>query len=389
MATSEPKELVVDLLRLRRWALAALSSHPEIAHDLRDVSQETWRLFLGLERCAAVALDRLSEAGAVDTLPATALDVLRAVAAEETQSALQARGDGREIASIARSAGYPVAALKGGVRALAGAAPPLPVADVDLLVKREQVKNLVGRLKAASFGEPSRELGHHQAVTSLGQRLAVEVHWTTHDDGRPLDAGVWDRMRPIDTLSPLLQLGKTDNLMHLIEHAVLIHRERSISLRDTVLIGMCARECENEELAALRRAIGGNQAMLSLLHFAIALDWQQETPDPFVESCATYYSALAVAGQMDILQKSLGALAFVTETELARIPRTESMRNTLRWRGTGNEGLARIANSVPGFGSFVLAPAHLAYYSVVSAVAGPAIRRTRRQALDLLAQRNR
>jgi hypothetical protein len=43
-------------------------------------------------------------------------------------------------------------------------------------------------------------------------RLAVEVHWTTNDDGRPVDPDVWQRQRPIlQSTKRLLQLAAPDN----------------------------------------------------------------------------------------------------------------------------------------------------------------------------------
>ena len=113
--------------------------------------------------------------------------MIRTSAAEEAQSALRARVDGRAIASIAQHAGFPVVVLKGGVRAITGATPAVPVADIDLLVHRENVLQLVEMIRAAGLGVPTRALEHHQGLLPALDGLAVEVHWTTHDDGQPLD----------------------------------------------------------------------------------------------------------------------------------------------------------------------------------------------------------
>ena len=310
--------------------------------------------------------------------------MLRTIAAEEAQSALRSRVDGRELASIAKRAGLPVVVLKGGVGAITGAAPPLPVADIDLLVHRENVAALVEMIRAAGLGEPARPLEHHQGLLPPEDKLAIEVHWTTHDDGKPLDPTVWNRLRPIDSAPPLMQLGARDNVIHLIEHAVITHRERSISLRDTILIGQCATECTAGELEQVRHAIAHDPQMTELLAFAAAIESREVVDDPYIDSCASFYSALALIAEVPVLQRSSGAMSFVTEIELARIPRSRSIRDLLRWRGTGIKPLASAAERFKGLGPLILAPAHLAYYSIVAALTLPAIRRTKRKALSSL-----
>jgi hypothetical protein len=356
--------------------------------SIADIPSETWLLFLALERCAAVLLDRLTETGGIDALPAESADMIRTVAAEEAQSALRAQVDGRAIGSIARNADFPVVVLKGGVRTITGMAPALPVADIDLLVSREHASQLVEMVRAAGLGEPARALPHHQGLLPPVDGLAVEVHWTTHDDGKPLDPTVWSRLQPLEGATPLMRLGPRDHVIHLLEHAILIHRERSVSLRDTVLIGLSASECTVVDLEDVRRAVANNAAMSQLLAFAIAVHERQSPDDPFIESCASFYAALALIGEMKMLQRSTGAMAFVTELELARIPRSLSIRNTLRWRGTGVTSLANAADRLRGVGPLVLAPVRLGYYSLVAVAAIPMIRRTKRKALTSLARQN-
>ncbi|HEY0243713.1 MAG TPA: nucleotidyltransferase family protein [Gemmatimonadaceae bacterium] len=388
MARSEPHDLVTDLLRLRRWAVEALSSRAEgSSPPIADIHPETWLLFLSLERCAGVLLDRLTRDRRMESLPSEGAGMLRTVAAEEAQSALRSRVDGRAIAAIASHAGFPVVVLKGGVRAISGSTPSLPVADIDLLVHRENVTDLVGAIRAAGLGEPARPLDHHQGLLPPQDGLAVEVHWTTHGDGQPLDPTVWSRLRPIESAPPLMQLGARDNVIHLIEHAVITHRERSISLRDTVLIGLSASECTVAELEQVRHAIAHNPQMTDLLAFAMAIQSREAVDDPYTGSCASFYSALALIGDKPVLQRSPGAMSFVTEIELARIPRSRSIRDLLRWRGTGMKPLASAADRFKGLGPLILAPAHLAYYSIVAALTLPAIRRTKRKALSSLTRR--
>jgi hypothetical protein len=347
-----------------------------------------WNLFLRLERCAGALL---SASESISALPKKFQETLRQAAALETQSVLRARVDARDIASIAKRATYRIIVLKGGVRAIENVNPALPVSDIDLLVEKQHVTSLITELERSGFGKASRALDHHQAIEPSTDRLAVEVHWTTHDDGTPLDPSIWQRIRPIPSLPPLMQLGPADTLVHLIEHATIVHRERSVSLRDTILIGNVAAQCTGDELASVRRTISAHDqraAMTSLLDFAIAIDKSSETiRDPFIESCATFYACAAIENRLPAAMSSRSALAFVTEVELARIPRLRAIRNALRWRGTGVESLADFAERYPRVAPALIAPAHLAYYALVTMVTLPMIRSTRRKALSELNQR--
>ena len=375
MERGDAYKVVADLLRLRQWAVRGLSSGQAESASVAGVTEETWRHFVALERCASSLLERISIGG----LAPAVQNVLRSAAAREAQSALTARAEGREIAKIADAAGFPVVVLKGGVDAIAGKKPALPLADLDLLVERHHVKTMVDRLVAAGFGRPARELAHHQGITPSSDRLAVEVHWTTHDDGRPLDPVLWNRLEPVSEAAPLKRLGPQDHLLHLIEHAIVVHRDRSVSLRDTILIGGAAKGCSREDLGVVRSKL--DASMTSLLDFAIVIAEGRPVVDPFIESCATFYSAVILAPELPRPLSSNGALAFVREIELGRIPPIKAITNSLRWRGTGNRTLAAVADRIPLIGTVVLAPAHLAYYSIVAAFMLPSIRATRDRAL--------
>jgi hypothetical protein len=386
-----PWLVTADLLRLRRWTTSVLSRiqpADEVTRAASAVPASEWNLFLRLERCASALL---SVAASTEKLPPAIQETLRQAAALETQSVLRARVDARDIAAIAKRVPYRITVLKGGVRAIENVNPALPVSDIDLLVEKQDVTSLVTELERAGFGKASRALDHHQAIEPSADRLAVEVHWTTHDDGTPLDSSIWHRIRPLPSAPPLTQLGAGDTLLHLIEHATIVHRERSVSLRDTILIGSVAAQCTDDELASVRRSIGAHDQqsqMTSLLDFAIALDKPGAgVVDPFVESCATFYACAAIENRLPAAMSSRSALAFVTEVELGRIPRFRAIRNALRWRGTGVESLADFSKRYPRMAPALIAPAHLAYYALVTAVTLPMIRSTRRKALSELNQR--
>ena len=376
-------KVVADLLRLRMWAVEALSTGRPDIRAVAIIPREIWFRFLALERCAGPILEKIS----IDDIPEPAQGVVRSAAAVEAQSALTAQAEGRQIAKIAEEAGFPVVVLKGGVNAVAGRRPMLALVDIDLLVDRSHVKSLVARLEKAGFGRPARELDHHQGLKPATDRLAVEVHWTTHDDGTPLDPLLWNRVRPIIEVPPLKRLSTHDHLEHLLEHAVIVHRERSVSLRDVIIVGNAARECTDGELAQVRERIDKHEQrepLVQLLDFALAVSEGRSAKDPFIESCAIFYSGVVLAPFLPKAFASSGALAFILEMELGRISRTDAMRNALKWRGTGQKHLNAIAERFPSIGKGIFGPSHLAYYGTVAAAVLPSIRSTRTQALSEL-----
>lgn len=386
-----PSAITTDLLRLRRWSVSILSRVPptdKTTLEASAVQPSEWSLFLRLERCAGALLGALQSGDSLARLSPAIQETLRKAAALETQSVLRARVDARDIATIASRVGYPIVVLKGGVHAIENVNPPLPLSDIDVLVERENVASLVGELERAGFGKPSMPLGHHQAIAPAPDRIAVEVHWTTRKEGAPLDPGIWQRIRPLAVAPPLRKLGAADHLTHIIEHATIGHRERSVSLRDVILIGSVAAQCTDDEIDIVYRTIGTqNQhaAMNALLDFSIALNESTSAvTDPFVESCATFYASAALENRLPAAMSSRSALAFVTALELGRTSRLRAIRNAVRWRGTRVESLARLAERYPRAAPALIAPLHLGYYALVTLVTLPRIRATQRKALSEL-----
>ena len=360
-----------------------MSADSSNAERIAGISFDTWRLFLSLERCAAILLDRIGQ-DAKRLVDEKGLDALRKVAATEMQSFLRARVDGGELAVVAARLSFPVIVLKGGVGAIDGNGPVVPTGDIDILVDRSHVDDMVEVLTSAGFGERTRDLDHHHSVEPASERLRVEVHWSTHDDGSAIDPDLWNRTRPIDNARPLMKLGARDNVVHLVEHAIDMHRERSVSLRDTILIGNSAAECTGDELRAARNSLAAIPANVSLLDFAIELKNGAPRVDPFFTGCASFYSAVALADDLPAPLSTRGALAFVTTIDQARVPHSSTLRRTLKWRGTGLGQLSSVATRFPQLGRFIVAPIRLGYYCIVAALTLPAIRRTQRKALKSL-----
>ncbi len=382
--TRQPYLVVAELLEARRYALAALRGKPERSPP---VSASSWELFLSLERCAGILLESLSS-----NVPSDAAAPLREAAARDAQSSLQARLEGRQLSEIASRLDFPVVVLKGGAVAVAGKGASLPLVDLDVLVQRQHVGDLSNLLRDAGFGLPSRATAHHVGFVPPPDRLAIEVHWTTHDDGSPVDSGIWNRIRPIDGVAHLKRLAPPDNLEHLLRHAIIVHHERSVSLRDVYLAGLSAAECTAEELVEVEKKLSRDvhsQPLFDLLTFARALTsrWPNAQVDPFAQECATFYSAMVLAARGRIA--SPAATSFVMTIALGRATRAQATRSALTFRGTGHESLGRLASTAPALIEPILGLGHAAYYLGVSAVMLPRIRRTAAKALARAALRSR
>ena len=352
-------------------------------HEVEGTPLSSWDFFLRLERCAAALLEKTTATRLLDKLSLPVQDVLRTVAAQETQTVLRARMQGREIAEVVRAIGCRALVLKGGVPAISGDDPALPIADIDLLVDRRHVEPMVSALATAGFGVPSKALPHHQAIAPSTDKLAVEVHWTTHDNGAPVSRAIWDNAGPLAVAPPLERPGNVEYVTHLLEHAIVTHSERSPSLRDTILIGKSARRCTPAQATSIRKQIArGNAGLTKLLDFAIAVESGNVTADPFRQRSATFYASAALQVHFPRALSTPGALAFVTGVAQEKNART--FRRLFEWRGTGVESISRVAERAPLIAPLVLIPLRIAFYGVVSAAALPMIAGIRRKALRSL-----
>jgi hypothetical protein len=384
------------LLRARRWALAVLAGEGP-PQDVPSMATDDWDLFLALERCGALLLSRLGTG-----LAPPVTDSLRKAAATESQSSLQALAEGRVLSAIASRLDFPVVVLKGGARAISGASPPLPLVDLDLLVEKRHVAPLTSELRKAGFGEPARDANHHRGIVPAEGRLAVEVHWTTNDDGRPVEPEIWQRVRPIEdwriddwrnrpavqssnppilqSSNRLMQLSAPDNLEHLLRHAIVVHRDRSVSLRDIALIGYSALECDESELAIVRKAIGPDRyssKLGALLELSLDVAQRVSPRDPFAHEAAAFYASVVMKSNIT----SPAARAFMMEIALGRSTKRETVAKALRFRGSGHESVERLAKRFPRAGAALAGAAHAAYYGAVATVSLPRVRRIASRAL--------
>ncbi|HUQ47923.1 MAG TPA: nucleotidyltransferase family protein [Gemmatimonadaceae bacterium] len=383
-----------DLLTARQWvvrAIAAPARESGIAWP-EGLSAGVLTELLTYERCAAWLLDSLSSAGLAEGLPANVLEAIRKAAARETQTAMQARAEGRELSSVAARLGLSMAVLKGGVRAIAGESPSLPVVDIDVLVDHGHVSQVVTELERSGFGRALPALRHHQGVEAAKGRLSVEVHWTMFDDGRPLDPELWSRIIPIAASPGLFRLNSVDHLMHIVRHALLNHRQRHITIRDTLLAGIAARNCSSDEMTTVQRQLTGapneGEAVRMISFGGRLVGAQGESSDPFFEESATFYSAVALAPRLPRALASSAALAFMTEIALGRVAVMRAVKNSVQWRGSSVKAAAKANDRFPRLARPLIGLAHLGYYGISAAIALPMIYRTRDKALRELGRRN-
>lgn len=388
--------VAADFLRARQWVgncIAAASrgvTPPAYPTELDDVILDD---LLKYERCAAWLVDGLTSNRFMMSLAASTVEVVRKAAMKETQSTMRALFDARELSSIATRLGIPVVVLKGGVRAITGSSPALPVVDIDVLVSVGKVDMVIAELEIAGFGKPRPKLAHHQGMEPANDHLSVEVHWSLLGDGLPVDPGVWDRKETIPNAPGLFSLGRTDSLVHVARHALENHRQRPVSLRDAILAGVIAESCSAEELETARSELGrrhNSGEALDIVSFGLRLTGRAEglAEDPFIEKCAAFYATVALAPELPEIVSSAGALEFVADVAIGRAGFVRAARDSLKWHGSSLQILARAGENFPLVARPLSGLAHLAYYTIASAITLPRVRRTKDKALREFDRRN-
>jgi hypothetical protein len=380
--------VAAEFLNARHWVVSAIAGS---ITSPQGTSEKAIEELLIYERCAAWLLASMTASGSISNASPGIAEVIRKAAAKETQSAMSARLEGRELSSVATRLGIPIVVLKGGVRAIEGDSPALPIVDIDILVRPENIDTVVKELERSGFGKPLPALTHHRGIAPATGRLSIEVHWTTYRDGTPLDSSLWDRIEPIANTPGLHALSNVDQLLHVVRHALLNHRQRPVTIRDTLLAGIAAQRCSEDELSRVRRELesdpNASEAAEMIAFGQRLIAANGDAADPFIDKCATFYSAVAVARRLPRSITSSAALAFVTEIALGRVGVMYALKNSLQWRGTDVSELSTLGQKFPRVTRPLIGLAHLGYYSLSAAVALPMIYRTRSKALREIGRR--
>src|SRR3989442_5027911 len=135
---------VRDALRLRAAAIDVLGGGQPDWTQLARFSAGTWEVFLRTERCALALKARIAAAERV--VP----DHVETAATRELQRILSARGQLLRIGQLAAAHGIPAIVLKGGVAALASAA-PVDLADADVVVRAPHAQRLAEVIGRGGF----------------------------------------------------------------------------------------------------------------------------------------------------------------------------------------------------------------------------------------------
>src|SRR5207253_7415940 len=246
---------VRDALRLRAAALNLLGGRQPDWSDLAGCSAGTWEVFLRTERCALALKARI--AAAEREVP----DHVETAATRELQRILSARGQLLRIGQLAAAHGIPAIVLKGGVAALASAA-PVDLADADVLVRTPHAQGLAELLDREGFRSIGPTGPAHLAMRLAPNAVQIEVHFALNDI--ELSGEMWTHARPLDGAPGLSRLGAADHLWHLLVHTVVTHPHRRGSLRDVLLAGEALRDCSPTELDEVERRSASHPLTLRL-----------------------------------------------------------------------------------------------------------------------------
>lgn len=279
MPISHRARIIVDALRLRRWAIhvfaGRLSEPPQCRSD-------AWRLFAVTERCTARLLQELEVRGQAETLPPTARRALEGPEVVETQRALAARAQASEVASIAARHGWRVIVLKGGAAAAAGRA-AIDLHDLDLLVEPSQARELANALEVRGYTASGWSSPQHLTPLSASHQLPIELHVGLDPFGAVIPPAVWHRAQPIEGMPPLERLAPVDQLWHLLVHIGIQHPDRHGALRDLLLMRDAREQCSPEALDDLGARIRGHDHEVVFHRLLEASTFESgDINDPFV-----------------------------------------------------------------------------------------------------------
>ncbi len=190
---------------------------------------------------------------------------------------------------FSRPSVLPIVVVKGGALAFTLYPDPAlrPVSDIDILVRREHIPEVLTRLRAAGYRKWGQEmapglnqiLGHHlRLARETGGSFHLEVHWTLalsdHDRQVPDMAWFWAHTEPLRLPfpNPFLTLDPTAHLLYLAAHAMLHHGEAAADPKWVydilLLVGKEGARIRWEELAEQAAACRWTEAVLRALQRA-------------------------------------------------------------------------------------------------------------------------
>src|SRR5256884_2834048 len=276
-----------DAVGLRAAALSILAGREPNWTRLQRCSAATWQLFFRTERCALALKSRLAAAGCA--VPDRVRAEIERAATRELQRILSARGQLLRIGRLAAAHAIPAIVLKGGVAALASAA-PVDLHDVDVLVPSHQAEQLAALLDKEGFHATGPEGTSHLSQRVAPNAVQIEVHFAIQD--MEVSDATWRRARRLAGALGLSSLDAVDHLWHLLVHTVVTHPHRRGALRDVLLAAEALAGCSPAEVTEVERLIAGHplfQPLSDVLAMARQLRGGLPMQDRFRREAAANY----------------------------------------------------------------------------------------------------
>ena len=269
-----PLTHVTEALRLRRWALDALTAHPS---PPPSASAQGWQLFLGREACARRLSGRTGGA-----TPAPLADA----ALRETQAILLLRTELEEVVRIAGEIGVAPIILKGGTTFHSDEG-ELWAKDVDLLLPGPEARRLADALDARGWRPHEGASPNHLAARLRPGHPPVEIHVAGGRSGSPLSSDAEQRAIPHPRLPGARLLHPDDHLRHVATHQAVEHSAYRGRLRDLLLLAAAPPAQDPDARWGL--SPGQARAVRKVRTMAEAMRRGAPCDDPFEELAGTWY----------------------------------------------------------------------------------------------------
>ena len=278
-----PHPDLLDALRLRRWALDALTTG---ARPAPEASPAAWELFLLREACAASLRVRLGSA---------APPPVRAAADCELQQVLLLRAELDAVLEVAREIGVAPILLKGAAT-LHLPAKALWAKDLDLLLPSPDAVALVRALDERGWHQAGAGTAGHFGERVRPGRPPVEVH--------PADAALAlmaTRAVPHPARTGARLLHPDDHTRHVATHQAITHpshrgRVRDLLLLATALESAAPRQDDPREDQSSERPT----PVHLVLRMAGAIREARHAEDPFRLEAAIWYALDRRAGSRPV-----------------------------------------------------------------------------------------
>lgn len=207
-------DAIVDLLLGRSSGLAP--------HRALEAPAHVWERVLAFEGVGERVSQALSSRGRWSELPPYLARVLRDSRNAALRQAVLAERGLAEIATVARSTGCRVLAIKGAARLLAGEeAGARALSDIDLLLPQADAGRLHALLQSELGYRPTgQSYAHHLPALTKSGALGIELHTRIASVELPLDERIFADTRIVAKGLGGVEIPSATNMvLHTLEHA--------------------------------------------------------------------------------------------------------------------------------------------------------------------------